>query len=137
MCSCVSLCVAVRRWKWLVLCVRQHYQSMYIYISIEEDEYDGWIILYSVYIWMYICEKLWKKRYVCGGWISSDTLTSYQWVSMPIYYRLLVCNISVMLYLCKLTDHKCINDQWDNPQLMKNVNVNVQVNVTTVSVSNR
>ena len=40
-----------------------------------------------------------------------DSLTSYQRASMPIYYRPLVRDITVMLYLCKLTDYKCINDQ--------------------------
>ena len=38
-------------------------------------------------------------------------LTSYQRVRMPIYYRQLVHDIRMMLYLCNLTDHKCINDQ--------------------------
>ena len=38
---------------------------------------------------------------------------------MRIYYRQFVYNIRVMLYLCKLTDYKYINDQWDNPQLMQ------------------
>ena len=38
-------------------------------------------------------------------------LILYQQASMPIYYRLFVRHIRVMLYLCKLMDHKCINDQ--------------------------
>ena len=42
----------------------------------------------------------------------------YQRASMPIYYKQLVYDIRLMLYLCKLTDHKCINDQSGNPQLI-------------------
>ena len=47
-------------------------------------------------------------------------LISYQQASIPIYYRPLGRDIRVMLYLCKLTvDHKYINDQCDNPQLIQ------------------
>ena len=48
---------------------------------------------------------------------------------MPIYYRQLVCDITVMLYLCKLTDYKYINDQSGNPQLIQNININVKGNI--------
>ena len=60
-CAAIA-CIAVYRRKWLILYIRQHYQSMCIYILIEEDEFDGWIILYCVYIWMYVCREIMTVR---------------------------------------------------------------------------
>ena len=44
----------VRVWKWLLLCIRQQYQSLYIYIYIYRQKITNVmdrIILYSIYIY--------------------------------------------------------------------------------------
>ena len=67
---------------------------------------------YCIMIWMYIDTEIMIVGTCMWRRVNRFSfLTLYQRARMPIYYRQLVRDIRMMLYLCNLIDHKYINDQ--------------------------